>query len=585
MNYNVKLELASLSTRGGGGGHRSGVVLKEASVVGHTTSSVPRPHVLYVVRLVYTDGSTAIVAKRFSEFLTLHAALRDEGATSCNSASKAQNAVDDSAALPFPPRRALLLSLVPNAWLDDSVLDERKAGLNEFLCVLLNTEKTRAHPSLASFFRAPSYTELALESLGEGLAQLSLARRVKSLQVECAERGEDDSRPPRGGLIAASYYPSWVSWSLPVESVDWSRFDIVFYAFVIPNQRGGLDWPDNGERTIQKLVNAGARKRAGTKVVLSVGGWGGSRWFSEVVGNPVGRASFINNLAWAVESLGLDGVDIDWEYPNSSGAGNPHSPGDSDNLLQFMKALRSRLGNDKIISAAVSHLPWLGANGKPLTNVSEFAKCMTYVNIMNYDVWPASPNPGPNAPLGDLCNTSAQPQANAKAAFAQWTKAGMPASKLLMGLATYGYVSKSSKTKLSGSSMPPALAPGSHPRVQGALCRPTATDDTAPAGDLSSMWGQQIAFNQLVRMGALVKKGDGTYGGANGYTMDWDDCSDTPFVWNKQRQTVVSYDDTYSIGSKAKYVRDVGMAGCFTWSLDQDDGLTLHEAARAGLGK
>jgi chitinase len=68
-----------------------------------------------------------------------------------------------------------------------------------------------------------------------------------------------------------------------------------------------------------------------------------------------------------------------------------------------------------------------------------------------------------DATLGDLCNTSGQPQANAKAAFSQWTKAGMPASKLLLGLATYGYVSKSKKKKLSGSSASP-LAPGAHPR-------------------------------------------------------------------------------------------------------------------------
>lgn len=32
------------------------------------------------------------------------------------------------------------------------------------------------------------------------------------------------------------------------------------------------------------------------------------------------------------------------------------------------------------------------------------------------------------------------------------------------------------------------------------------------------MWGQQVAFKQLVRSGALVKINDG-YKGSNGYTM------------------------------------------------------------------
>jgi chitinase len=90
----------------------------------------------------------------------------------------------------------------------------------------------------------------------------------------------------------------------------------------------------------------------------------------------------------------------------------------------------------------------------------------------------------------------------------------MPASKLLLGLALYGYVCKSTAKKLSGSLMPdPSVNPSPHPRV------PIQDTSAAPAGDLSSMWGQQIAFKQLLRSGALMKNGDGTYKGANGYTM------------------------------------------------------------------
>jgi len=66
---------------------------------------------------------------------------------------------------------------------------------------------------------------------------------------------------------------------------------------------------------------------------------------------------------------------------------------------------------------------------------------------------------------GDLCRTGRQPNTNAKAAFRQWTAAGMPASMLLLGLATYGYVSHSRKTKLSGSSMPKGFLYGVHARL------------------------------------------------------------------------------------------------------------------------
>ena len=121
------------------------------------------------------------------------------------------------------------------------------------------------------------------------------------------------------------------------------------------------------------------------------------------------------------------------------------------------------------------------------------------------------------------CGTSSQPEASARAALVQWTKAGMPASKLLLGLPLYGYVSRSTAKKLSGSSVPMGIR-GAHPR------HPPLSNELGkdmPAGDLSRLWGQQISFNQLLSSGALRRKNDGTYDGANGYTMGWDDCSDT----------------------------------------------------------
>lgn len=235
------------------------------------------------------------------------------------------------------------------------------------------------------------------------------------------------------------------------------------------------------------------------------------------------------------------------EYPNSAGAGQPYSSKDSTNLLYFFEALRTKLGTSKIISAAVTQLPWLGSNGNPLTDVSAYAKQMNYVNIMcvygisindvffllltqgsgirNYDVNSSSSTPGPNAPLSDACGTSSQPQATAEAAFAQWTAAGFPAGQLLLGLPTYGYVSQSSKTKLTGSfqlqdgqkteANPVATKP--HPRSRRNPDTEAKNKAAASGGDLSSWYGQQIPFNAIVSGGALKKSGS-VYVSANGYT-------------------------------------------------------------------
>ena len=164
-------------------------------------------------------------------------------------------------------------------------------------------------------------------------------------------------------------------------------------------------------------------------------------------------------------------------------------------------------------------------------------------------------SPGPNAPLGDLCGNSPLPQYSAEAAFSQWTSAGFPAGQLLLGLPLYGYVSQSTATALSYFTRPaeptasteldayrqrvlgmagkapnacpipanvgeqngePNLLKGAHPRAK--------PKDNAgvikaqDAGDLSSYWGQQIAFNQIVALGALQETSEGTFVQANGYT-------------------------------------------------------------------
>ncbi|EPQ50562.1 glycoside hydrolase family 18 protein [Gloeophyllum trabeum ATCC 11539] len=543
------------------------------SISKHTTASLPRPHVLYIVDVKEGNRSYA-VTRRYSEFVALHSQLGD----------------------PFtlPPKRLLVTTFLPSAWVDDQLIAERKAGLAKYLADLLSEESFRSDPALLNFLSATGSGSTRAFDLEDALPS-TLPRKAAMVLLGNVEA---KATTP----IAAAYYPDWVGDSNPPENLDYSKFDILLFAFATPNSSSTISWDSGATSLLKRLVSAANNSGHGTKVVLSIGGWGGSYWFSNAMSSSSNRTSFVNACVSAVNTYGLAGIDIDWEYPNESGAGNPYSASDAANLLSFFQQLRSSLGSSKIISAAVTQQPWIGSNGSPLSNVSAYASVMTYVNIMNYDVFGASSNPGPNAPLGNLCSTSSQPQASAEAAFSAWTKAGMPASKLLLGLPLYGYVSKSTATHLYGTYKRPgksimrpseeeegevklnALA-GEHARYKGKNRAKEPMVSAKAAGDLSSYYGQQIAFNQIVALGALQKQSNGTYTGANGYTMGWDDCSDTPFLFNTSRSTVVTYDDTYSLGDKAAYAKQQGMAGCFTWSLDQDDGYTLQNVIRSNLGK
>lgn len=177
----------------------------------------------------------------------------------------------------------------------------------------------------------------------------------------------------------------------------------------------------------------------------------------------------------------------------------------------------------------------------------------------------SSSTPGPNAPLADGCHSSAQPQATAEAAIRQWTAAKWPKDKILLGLPLYGYVSHSSKTTLVGQTgatnretaltLADAVSAAGQQEVNGgqagnflnyahdradqrlyaiATVNDTETMLSAHAdvginksraalavatgsGDLSSRYNQQIAFNDLLKLGVLVKSGT-DYVATNGYT-------------------------------------------------------------------
>ncbi|KAI0677694.1 glycoside hydrolase family 18 protein [Trametes maxima] len=577
-------------------------VVTAASVVSHTTASVPRPHILYNIEVKVADGSTSTVSKRYSDFAALHDTLNDPGT--------------------LPPKRILATTFVPSAWLDDALITERKDGLSAYLTGLLQSPQFRVHRALVDFLTPGGVPSASRDFNLEDALPSTLTRKAA---LEAQDKLTAQATP-----IYAAYYPDWSSDQIPPNTLDFSKFDILLFAFATPNSSSTISFDSGSTSTLKTLVSSAHNSGRGTKVVLSIGGWDGSYWFSQAMSS-ANRSTFVNACVSAVNTYNLDGIDIDWEYPAESGAGNPHSTSDAANLLSFFQSLRSALGSSKIISAAVTQLPWTGSNGSPLTDASAYASVMTYANIMNYDVFGASSNPGPNAPLGNLCGNSQLPQYSAQAALSQWTQAGFPASKLVLGLPLYGYVSQSTKTTLQHIARPPpgfkveeykekvlglperGLAcplpqlreeneeqdgegqesnklglSGNHERAKGGAKTGAGKSEDVranAAGDLSSYFGQQIPFNQITALGALTKTSSGTYVSANGYTEGWDDCSDTPFLFNTSRKTVVTYDDTYSLGDKALFAKQNGMAGCFTWSLDQDDGYTLTNVIRSNLGK
>jgi chitinase len=178
----------------------------------------------------------------------------------------------------------------------------------------------------------------------------------------------------------------------------------------------------------------------------------------------------------------------------------------------------------------------------------------------------ASSNPGPNAPMHDGCKNSTQPDANAVAAYNAWTNVGFPPSKIVFGLAAYGYASKSNATSLRTRS-------NSSPLV-------TVISDNG-----------QVPFRELVSQGALVRtiaadpSSPGSFNAAGGFERYWDNCSGTPFLRSVSAGQVISYDDPKSLKMKAQLAKELKLRGTNMFDICGDtDRWELTNSVRNGLG-
>ncbi|TFK56000.1 glycoside hydrolase family 18 protein [Heliocybe sulcata] len=371
-----------------------------------------------------------------------------------------------------------------------------------------------------------------------------------------------------------AYYPDWAGPNFPPEKIDFARFDWIDFAFALPTEQFDLTWDDSGATDLlERLVTAA--HASGKKVKLSIGGWTGAKYFSPAVANDANRDVFVNNIMKVYNQYNLDGIDIDWEYPGQPGQeGNIWTHDDSANYFLFLVLLRSRLPPTARISAAAQVVPFADQNGQPLKNVAPFASVLDWVLIMNYDIWGSDSNPGPNAPLSNACGNSTQPDANANSAIAAWAAAGMPTNKIVLGVPSYGYISKSSATKLRTRADDATLAvsPGLVP----------FQDPVTLKNDNGGSDGGQLQFSQLVEQGAVSVPG---FQGAGGFTRNWDVCSSTPYLTSKIAGQVITYDDPESLQMKAELAKTRGLLGVNMFDVHGDtENWDLVDAVRDGLG-
>ncbi|CAE6514559.1 unnamed protein product [Rhizoctonia solani] len=350
------------------------------------------------------------------------------------------------------------------------------------------------------------------------------------------------------GIYARAFYP---------QNIDASKLTHILYSFADTDPSTGTvklsdpdadqvkhydgdSWNDAGNNLYGnfKQLYLLKQKNRSLKVLLSIGGWTYSQaGHFNFVTNPSARTTFISSAITLLEDNGLDGIDIDYEYP-SAGA---QAQGYAALLSELRAALNSHAAkkgetNPYQITAAVPA-------GKPNYSnllVSQMDPSLTFWNLMAYDYagsWSTTSDDQAN--LYGPTNSDTDTDTAVK-----WYVAnGATTSKIVMGMPLYGRAFEST----SGIRQPfNGIGPG-----------------TWEAGVYD--------YKALPLSGAAVFE---------------DSSRGASYSYDSSKKELVSYDTPNIIRQKAAYIKDKGLGGGMFWELSSDkkgaDSLVTISATNIG---
>lgn len=268
------------------------------------------------------------------------------------------------------------------------------------------------------------------------------------------------------------------------------------------------------------------------KLLLSVGGWGAGG-FSPMSATSENRKKFAESSIAVIERLGLDGIDIDWEYPCIGSAGIEYSPDDKQNFTYMLDELRNTLDKNyksQLLTIAVG----AGKYFTDSTEMDKVAPLLDYVQLMTYDTYNRK-NCSHHTNLYPMCDRTVD----------LFNNAGVPIEKLVLGAAFYSRLWKCN---------PPVDGDGLNAQAEtGGMFGPSF-------GDLHA--------NYIIKI-------------ENGYTAYWDDEAKAPYLFNGT--DFISYDDERSIAAKCGYIKEKSLAGIMYWEHSCDPTRLLLNAINDNL--
>ncbi len=370
-----------------------------------------------------------------------------------------------------------------------------------------------------------------------------------------------------GGVLpaqGAASTPDPVGNPVTCQSVDsWADYGTPY----LPDVAGGNPvGPDGLAGNFQQLRELKA-KYPQLRVILSLGGYSGSGFFSDAASTARSRAEFVSSCidefvrgnlpglpAGAAAGI-FDGFDLDWEYPgNDNGApGNHYSPADVRNYPLLAQEFRRQLSAVPGRHRLTAEMP-VGAQNTKDIDVAAMARPVDQLVLMDYDLQgPWNPQ-GPtnfesnlfSSPLAP--DSTAEPRISVDSSVRYFERHGAPAGKLVVGIPYYGH---------GWTGVPAGRDYG--------LYQPA----TGPAGS-----------PDLTRTGTVLAGLDGTdpsgttdyYELAQQPNLSWhtDPITRASWAYDAASRTFWSMQTPQEVTEKARYIDQRGLAGASMWDLSGD---------------
>lgn len=329
-------------------------------------------------------------------------------------------------------------------------------------------------------------------------------------------------------LWVMGYHVGYQNSLLAASDIDFDGLTHLVVGRALPQANGDLATHfdiDNSNGPIFADNAVTAAHAHGKKAILMVGGAGEYANFVSAGSTTQTRQALAQSIITFAKAHDFDGVDIDWE---------PIQPADEEPVLALLDDLRAGWP-DALITIPVM---WFNANlGGARSFYGDLAERVDQMNIMSYEMagtyegwnsWHSSALDGE----GGNYPTSIQYSVDT------YRSAGVPASKLGLGIGFYGLCYSGSVTAprqaLSGSTIVASDNTMSYSRIMDAYF--TAEDDHFD----NSAKVPYLSFDS-------VKTGPGNATGCR----------------------YISYDDERSIEAKAAFVKANGLGGAIIWTVAQ----------------